>query len=95
MHLAINAYFWNRPNSGSGQYTRTLVTTLRQMVSDLQISLIYPQVAAASDLRDVPPGVQMYAVPTRPGHVGKVWFEQRGFPGAGRAVHADNAHNPY
>ncbi len=95
MHLAINAYFWNRPNSGSGQYTRTLVTTLRQMVSDLQISLIYPQVAAASDLRDVPPGVQVYAVPTRPGHVGKVWFEQRGFPGACTAVHADIAHIPY
>ncbi|MBL1130123.1 MAG: glycosyltransferase family 1 protein [Chloroflexi bacterium] len=95
MHLAVNAYFWNRPNSGSGQYTRSLVTTLRQMVSDLQITLIYPQVAGDAGLQDVPSGVKVFPAPTRPGYLGKVWFEQWGFPGACTAVHADIAHIPY
>ena len=43
MHLAINGYFWNRPNTGSGQYTRQLVYQLNRLVSDLAITLIYPQ----------------------------------------------------
>lgn len=62
MHVAVNAYFWNRPNSGSGQYTRCLVATLHQMVSDLQITLVYPLVAGASGLEGVPEGVQVLAV---------------------------------
>lgn len=95
MHIAFNAYFWNRPNSGSGQYTRALVTTLRQMVSDLQITLVYPQLTDDPGLQGVPAGVQVCGVPSRPGHLGKVWFEQRGFPGACTAVHANIAHIPY
>lgn len=95
MHIAFNAYFWNRPNSGSGQYTRRLVMTLHQMVSDLQITLIYPQAAADPGPQEVPSGVNVHPVPMRPDHLGKVWFEQRGFPQACTAVNADLAHVPY
>jgi glycosyltransferase involved in cell wall biosynthesis len=95
MHIAINAYFWNRPNSGSGQYTRFLVTYLHRLVSDLTITLIWPQLPGEPLPQDVPPGVRLQPVPLRSGHVGKVWFEQNTFPKACQTVAADVAHVPY
>ena len=53
MHVALNAYFWNRPDTGSGQYLRQLVYHLNRLVSDLDITLIYPHADAPAD---VPPG---------------------------------------
>lgn len=95
MHVAINAAFWNQPNTGSGQYTRQLVYHLNRMVSDLTITLVYPQVAGQPEPEAVPPSVNVKRVPVKPGNVGKVWFEQRLFPQACRAVGATVAHVPY
>ncbi|GJM39904.1 MAG: glycosyl transferase family 1 [Ardenticatenaceae bacterium] len=95
MHVAINAAFWNRPNSGSGQYTRQLVYQLNRLVSDLTITLIYPQVAGEPEPEQVPPSVHVKLVPVRPGNIGKVWFEQRLFPRACQEVGATVAHVPY
>lgn len=95
MHLAINGYFWNRPNTGSGQYTRQLVYHLNRMVSDLEITLIYPQTDDTSEPEKVPPGIRVQTAPTRPGHLGKVYFEQHLFPRACREVGATIAHVPY
>ncbi len=95
MHIAINGYFWNRPNSGSGQYTRHLVTTLDKLVSDLQISLILPQSTDAARPEAVPPDVRVVPISARSGNMGKLWFEQRTFPKACREVGADLAHVPY
>ena len=95
MHVAINAAFWNRPNTGSGQYTRQLVYQLNRLVSDLTITLIYPQVAGEPEPDAVPPSVNVKRVPVRPGNLGKVWFEQRLFPKACQEVGATVAHVPY
>lgn len=95
MHVAINAAFWNRPHTGSGQYTRQLVYHLNRLVSDLTITLVYPQVAGEPEPEAVPPSVQVKLVPVRPGNLGKVWFEQRLFPRACRQVGATVAHVPY
>ncbi|MCP4415762.1 MAG: glycosyltransferase family 4 protein [Chloroflexi bacterium] len=95
MHVAINAAFWNRPNTGSGQYTRQLVYHLNRLVSDLKITLIFPQVAGEPAPDDVPPSVQVRQVAVRSGNLGKVWFEQVLFPRACREVGATVAHVPY
>lgn len=95
MHVAINAAFWNQPNTGSGQYTRQLVYHLNRLVSDLGITLIYPQVAGQPEPEGVPPSVKVKRVPVRAGNVGKVWFEQALFPRACREVGATLAHVPY
>jgi glycosyltransferase involved in cell wall biosynthesis len=95
MHVAINAAFWNQPNTGSGQYTRQLVYHLNRLVSDLKITLIYPQVAGEPEPNEVPPSVNVKLVPVRPGNLGKVWFEQRLFPRSCREVGATVAHVPY
>lgn len=95
MHLAINAYFWNRPFTGSGQYTRQLVYHLNRYISDLDITLILPQLPGEPAPEQIPPSVRVHLVPLRPGPVGKVWFEQIAFPRVCRAVGADLAHVPY
>ena len=95
MHLALNAYFWNRANTGSGQYTRQLVYNLNRLVSDLKVTLVYPQAAGDPGPEGVPPSVQVELVPVRAGHLGKVHFEQLLFPRACRKVGADVAHVPY
>jgi glycosyltransferase involved in cell wall biosynthesis len=95
MHVAINAAFWNRPNTGSGQYTRQLVYHLNRLVSDLTITLVFPETAGEEAPEGVPPGVGVARVPARSGHLGKVLFEQYGFPDACRRVGATLAHTPY
>ena len=95
MHIAVNAYFWDRPHTGSGQYTRQLVYHLNRLVSDLRLTLVVPMVPGAAEPADVPPSVQIERVAVRPGHLGKVLFEQRGFPAACRRIGATLAHVPY
>ena len=95
MHLAVNGYFWNQRNTGSGQYTRYLVYHLNRLVSDLDITLVYPQLPGGPGPEEVPPSVKVKTVPLRPGNLGKVIFEQLHFPRACREVGADLAHVPY
>lgn len=95
MHIALNGYFWNQPHTGSGQYTRQLVYHLNQLVEDLQLTLIFPRVPGAAAATDVPPSVRVVEVATRPGHSGKVLFEQSGFPRAAAESGAALAHVPY
>jgi len=95
MHVAINAYFWNQPYTGSGQYTRQLVYHLNRLIADLDITLIYPQAPGQAAPEQVPPSVKVKTVPTRAGQAGKLLFEQIQFPRACRAAGADVAHVPY
>lgn len=95
MHVAINAWFWDIPNSGSGQYLRHLVPMLRRIYPNLNISLIMPPHNPKPD--NTPDGVEI--VPTgnrnQTGKFGKVWFEQRTFPKKAKEIGADLAHVPY
>lgn len=95
MHVAINAYFWNQPDTGSGQYIRQLVTHLNRTISDLQLTLVFPQHDASEQPAEVPPGVRVRSLPVRGGHVGKTLFEQVHFPRACQEIKADLAHIPY
>jgi glycosyltransferase involved in cell wall biosynthesis len=95
MHVAINAYFWNRPNTGSGQYTRQLVYHLNRLVSDLTITLVYPHIAGERPIADVPPSVRVKTVALKAGDLEKVKFEQLTFPRTCEEIDADLAHVPY
>jgi glycosyltransferase involved in cell wall biosynthesis len=93
MHIAINAWFANRPDTGSGQYVRNLVdalTTTRR--HDLRLTLIAPEGwdITAQD------GVTIERVPlSGGGNLAKLRFEQFGFPAAAQRIGADLAHVPY
>jgi glycosyltransferase involved in cell wall biosynthesis len=44
MRIALNAWFYDQPNTGSGQYTRNLVNALREVSSTIDIQLVTPGV---------------------------------------------------
>ncbi len=93
IHLALNGWFWNRPNSGSGQYSRFLVYYLNRLVSDLTITLVCPMSEGYPSA--VPPSVAVEMVANGAGHVGKVAFEQHQFPRVCGQIGATIAHVPY
>jgi glycosyltransferase involved in cell wall biosynthesis len=94
MHIAFNAWFWDQPYTGSGQYIRQLVPALRQIDTDLKISLIMPDRIKAPE--SLPPGVEVIPARVPPGgEIGKVLFEQQTFPAAAGTSGADIAHVPY
>jgi len=95
MHIAINGWFWNQQSTGSGQYVRNLVSYLKKVDRDLDISLILPPHIQSPN--GVPDGVHVVET-GKSGNASKlrkVWFEQRTFPQMAQKVNADIAHVPY
>ncbi|MBC7228444.1 MAG: glycosyltransferase family 4 protein, partial [Thermoflexales bacterium] len=43
MRIAVNAWFWDQPETGSGQYTRCLVESLTALDPSLDIVLLHPR----------------------------------------------------
>jgi glycosyltransferase involved in cell wall biosynthesis len=92
MHVALNGWFLNRPDTGSGQYLVHLVEALREHSPELSLTLIVPQGWEA----DPPSGVDLRPVPLKGrGHWAKVRFEQVLAPRAAGEVGADLLHVPY
>lgn len=92
MHIALNGWFWNRPETGSGQYIRQLVRHLWAVMPSIDISLILPQAP-----EDVPEErLRIVTAPVKNnGHLEKVRFEQVIFPRAAEELGAHLAHVPY
>lgn len=95
MHVVFNAWFWDRPDTGSGQYLRQLLPALKKADPQMQISLVMPPHNPRPS--DVPTGVTVIATGarTRSTKAAKVWFEQRTFPQYAAQSGADLAHVPY
>ncbi|MBL8166155.1 MAG: glycosyltransferase family 4 protein [Anaerolineae bacterium] len=93
MHIAFNGWFWDQPNTGSGQYVRRLLHYLRRVSPDLQMTLVLPPHLRDPD--DLPANVSLVTTTGSRGKLGKVWFEQRTFPQMAGRVNADIAHVPY
>ncbi|MBI5668788.1 MAG: glycosyltransferase family 4 protein [Chloroflexi bacterium] len=93
MHIAFNGWFWDQPNTGSGQYIRHLLPALRRVAPDLQMTLVLPPHNTSPD--DLPENVSIVTTRGAGGQPGKVWFEQRTFPQMAGRVGADIAHVPY
>lgn len=94
MHIAFNAWFWDQPFTGSGNYLRQLVRALRSLDSALKLTLIIPDRGQTPD--NLPPGVDVVPAKTPVGgQIGKVLFEQQAYPAAVGRVGAQIAHVPY
>lgn len=94
MHIAYNGWFWDQPHTGSGQYVRNLLAALCQVAPQHRLSLVVPDHMRALDR--LPPDVDVLPVRMRGhGDLGKVWFEQRGFPAGAARLRADLVHVPY
>ena len=94
MHLAINAWFWDQPTTGSGQTIRQLTPALVEADPELRITLVAPS-WVSQETAPPPPRVTWFPVAAPGGNLGKVWFEQVAFPRACRLAGADLAHVPY
>ncbi|MGD2103968.1 MAG: glycosyltransferase family 1 protein [Anaerolineae bacterium] len=98
MRLALNAWFWDRPATGSGQYARRLVKALAALSPDLEIVLVIPlEPSGDEELRplDSPGSCVYHPIPFSRSNLAKVIFEQVAFPRACARVEADVAHVPY
>jgi glycosyltransferase involved in cell wall biosynthesis len=94
MHIAFNAWFWDQPYTGSGQYLRQLIPALRQLDNSLKLTLILP--AHIRQPENVPAGVEItHAAVPLGGQIGKVMFEQQTYPAAVKRSSAEIAHVPY
>jgi glycosyltransferase involved in cell wall biosynthesis len=95
MRVALNAWFWNRPDTGSGQYVRRLVEHLALLAPELAVPLLPSGAVADAQAARQETGSRSQALVRylRPAH--KVWFEQVSFPRACRHLPADVAHVPY
>ncbi|MGB7339556.1 MAG: glycosyltransferase family 1 protein [Phototrophicaceae bacterium] len=95
MHVAVNGWFWDIPNSGSGQYLRRLMRYLPRVDQTLKISLIMPPHNPKPD--NVPDSIEVVTTGNKASSskLGKVWFEQRTFPKMAKSIGADVAHIPY
>ena len=92
MHVAINAWFWDSPTTGSGQYTRRLVEHLHTSAPELEITLVFPAGLRFHASR-FPFDVSRLTFDAS--RFTKLWFEQIAFPRACARLGADVAHVPY
>ena len=92
MHLAINGYFLDKLNTGTGQYTLQLLRKLETLWRD-KITVLVPD--NAKDTYQSPK-VNVHVVKASlPNNWSKVWFEHIGVPRAVRQLGADLLHVPY
>ncbi len=96
MHLAVNGWFWDRPTTGSGQYTRRLVEGLDALDERLEVSLVVPdELVQGSWEAALPVSCTVRPAACSRSNVGKVRFEQVVFPRACARLDVDVAHVPY
>ncbi len=94
MKIALNAHFWEQPNTGSGQYVRALLHAL--IHNDIEND--YVLVTSQRRLLATPPCVSVHSTPETLGrskNLAKVWFEQVAFVRACQREGAHLAHVPY
>ena len=100
MRLAVNAWFWDSPTTGSGQYTRRLVEHLVALEPGLEVLLVAPrgwgfQVSSFKSQVARPPQPETWNLKPETSPLFKVWFEQIAFPRACRCLDVTLAHVPY
>jgi glycosyltransferase involved in cell wall biosynthesis len=92
MRIAINGWFWDQPYTGSGQYSRQLLTHLAQIAPQHEYILVTPEKSLQILGSELPDGEP--AMMRQPG-LRKVWFEQVTFPRVCVRLGVDLAHVPY
>ncbi len=93
MRVALSGWFWNRPETGSGQYLRRLLAALTAHDSETEYHLIAPPdhlVDRAALAR-----VRAHPLPAPGGAAGKLWWEQVLLPRCVRQLRPDLLHIPY
>lgn len=91
LHIAVNGWFIDKPHAGSGQYLQALLETWKRQPAGPRVTLLTPAHLTPPRLA----GVEIVALPSRRGALGKVWWEQVSVPRAARHLAADVLWVPY
>jgi glycosyltransferase involved in cell wall biosynthesis len=100
MHVVVNGWFWDRPNTGSGQYVRQCVAAMAALAPDVRFTVVIPQdksLGSGPRLQEpsLPTTCDLNPVPCALSDWGKLRFEQFTFPHLCRDLRADVVHVPY
>lgn len=99
--VVVNGWFWNRLDAGSGQYLAELMGRMPQVAADLTLHLLVPQVQGQSAAPQPDDGstlqMQVHSIPlpSLPGRLDQVWWEQWLVPFWTRKLGAALLWNPY
>lgn len=91
MRVALNGWYWDRPETGSGQYLRRLTNALRSHAPESEFLIFVP----GDKRRDTLPNTQFIVLPVKQSALHKVWWEQVTMPQLAVKYHADLLHVPY
>ncbi|MGC9520875.1 MAG: glycosyltransferase family 4 protein [Anaerolineae bacterium] len=94
MRVALNGWFWNHPETGSGQYTRRLVQALESVDPQLSLKVLLPSDSPLGSL-DEGRATDFVVHPIRRTNLHKLWWEQVLVPRLAERVNADVIHAPY
>jgi glycosyltransferase involved in cell wall biosynthesis len=95
LRIAINAWFLDRPGTGSGQYLHGLLRTMPVVAPHHHFLLVTPPGASECRIPGLEPEFWSFNSRLWRSRLGKVLFEQVAFPRACRRWGADVAHVPY
>lgn len=94
MRVALSGWFWNYPETGSGQYLRCLTAALANVAPASQFIVLTPT-PPTPETAACAPNVEFVVVPGKRRNLGKVWWEQVTLPRAARQLGVDLLHVPY
>lgn len=95
LRVAINGWFWSRPDTGSGQYLRQLVDALVKADSDIELVLLLPDEVSGTASLALLPNIRWISRPIRKTNLSKLWWEQVIVPRTAHAVRCSVVHIPY
>jgi len=98
MKIAFNGFFWDKPNTGSGQYVRALLAALKERATDNEYVVILPKDEGRRMKDEKILGWLSSLIPHPSSfcdNLAKVRYEQIGFVNACRRERAALAHVPY
>jgi glycosyltransferase involved in cell wall biosynthesis len=91
MHVALNGWFWHRPETGSGQYIRRLVNGLRLHSPESDFLVFLPTELSEEDQSNL----HFVSVPIKQTALNKVFWEQNIMPRLAIQHGANLLHTPY
>jgi len=100
MRVVTNGWFWNRPDTGTGQYTRhiaRLLSALGEQAPDVIVVVPAGQSPEGAPSHDdfTTDRLKLIRHPIRITHLSKVWWEQFLIPRMAQQLKADLLHIPY
>ncbi|MCU0520455.1 MAG: glycosyltransferase family 4 protein [Anaerolineae bacterium] len=96
MRVVFSGWFWNRPETGSGQYIRRLVDALARTDTGIRMNVLVPSgsLGKCAGVQAVSNG-PLVSRPARATNLGKLWWEQVTVPTVARSLGCDLLHVPY